>query len=83
MFCWVAEEIFGIDSEKTHTIRAFMKQHVDDNGWLGDFAHLYQQEGRDWAAQIRVDPVQRATAELFWNALCEMAQSEKHQPVEV
>jgi hypothetical protein len=81
--CWIAEELYGMEHEKTRTIRAFMVEHMEDDGWLGDFAHLYQQNGREWVDHIRADPVARVMAEKIWDAFYEMALSEKNQPVEV
>ncbi len=75
--CWVAEELFGKDSEKTHEIRAFCKNHIDDDGWLGDFMRLYFQKGERWAEEIKHDPDQREQALMTWNLLHRMAVNDK------
>lgn len=72
-FCWVAEELYGIDDPRTFAIRAFMKDNVDEDGWLGDFARLYQSKGKEWAKEIQVNLEARETAMAIWDAFYALA----------
>jgi hypothetical protein len=51
--CWVAEELFGKDSEKTRDIRAYLKAHHAHRGPIGIFARAYNRHGESWAEYIK------------------------------
>jgi len=74
--CWVAEELYGKDSEKTQDIREFCNAHKYDGGWLGDFLMIYEARGKKWADEIRKDPEQRKQARIIWDGLHKMAMEE-------
>lgn len=75
--CWVAEELYGKDSEKTHRIRAFCTKHSVDYGFLGDFCRLYAKEGERWASDIKTNEDLRRTAFIVWGALDELAKEDR------
>lgn len=66
MACWVAEELYGEDSLKTHRIRGFMYNHFDKKGVFGEFAREYRDKGRQWASTIKENPeLRRDARQLF------------------
>jgi hypothetical protein len=71
--CWVAEELFGKDSEKTWDIRAYVMAHHAHRGPIGIFARLYSQHGETWAKYIAgkgwTNRLARRGFELLFNAL--------------
>lgn len=75
--CWVAEELWGKEDSKTLTVRSFMEDKLDDEGFLGDFARMYQKKGLEWAEDIKDNKDLRSKALAFWNSLFELASQEK------
>ena len=73
---FIEDVLFGKDSEKTHEIRAFCRNHLEDEGWLGDFVRTYFTRGEEWAEDIKSDPVQFAQAKVIWDGLHELAKQE-------
>jgi hypothetical protein len=53
MFCWVAEELYGYDSNEVSRIRAYLTKQLYKNTATGWFARLYQKNGLLWAALVR------------------------------
>lgn len=76
MACWVAEELYGVDAEKTHTIRAYVKRHSNDATGLGDWCRTYIEKGVEWAERIRKDVYARAEALPVWEYLYAEARKE-------
>lgn len=74
--CWVAEEIWGKNAEKTHRVRGYVRKHAGDLTALGDFCRRYAAHGKDWAKNIKVDMASRLEAERVWGELDEQATKE-------
>lgn len=74
--CWVAEELYSKDHPKTHAIRAFVRRHIMDQSWLGDFCRQYLEKGREWAENIKKDSTARKQAWFLWESLYDMALQE-------
>lgn len=78
MFCWVAEELYGEDSAKTHVLRSFVSNHQEDVSELGSFIRAYRDNGRKWAEQIKEFPELRRHATKVWDSLYEEATRENN-----
>lgn len=76
MMCWVAEELYGPEAEKTHTIRHYVMRHVEDESELGEFCREYRENGRAWAQLVRDDHDARTMARELWDRLYEDALQE-------
>lgn len=50
--CWVAEVLYGKDSEATKKIRAYCQKHINEDSAMGNFCRLYEQNGREWAENL-------------------------------
>lgn len=74
--CWVAEELYGKENEKTHRIRAFCVKHLNDNTGLGEFCRSYRENGKTWAEEIRHNKIFRSTAKAMWDLLDGLAKQE-------
>jgi hypothetical protein len=73
IFCWVAEELYGVDSVKTYEIRKFVGRHLDDDSDLGRFLQRYQVHGKQWAQDIREDLDTRHAFTIVFDGLYESA----------
>ncbi len=69
--CWVAEELYGKDSPKTHAIRSYCLRHLDEDSQLGEFCRLYQKDGRKWAQEIKENMSLRRSVQQQWDRLYE------------
>lgn len=76
MACWVAEVLYGADSIKTHTIRFFVLNHMNDKTLLGWFCRLYKKHGRRWAGAVSQNPMAAFFARIIWDGLYESATKE-------
>lgn len=55
--CWIAEELYGIDSPKTHAIRAWLIESTGTNDFiLNKFVDNYKKSGALMAQLIKTDP---------------------------
>src|SRR3990167_1973537 len=77
-FCWVAEELYGKDSEKTHSLRAFMLNQMDKDTWVGKFARAYSKYGQIWANQIKKDTKLRQVFQNLYDKFYEMSLRGSH-----
>ncbi len=74
-FCWVAEELYGKDDERTHIVRSFLITNPVQAEFIDEFREKYEREGRRWAKQVRDDKVTRMKAEKTFNKIIEMAKA--------
>jgi hypothetical protein len=74
--CWVAIELYGKEAPKTHRVRAFVKDHIDDNSALGEFCREYMKNGEAWAIEVKWNQQARQMAKSVWDFLDELALSE-------
>jgi hypothetical protein len=77
--CWVAEALYGKDAPKTHRIRSFVKEHLDDNSSFGEFCREYLKKGERWAKEVEWNKDTRQMAKAIWDMIDEMALSEPKQ----
>lgn len=75
--CFVAEVIYGVDSNITHTIRAYVRNHAGDDSLLGRFFRLYIKHGKTWASVIDGNRMLTAVAKILWDKLFKMSIKEK------
>ena len=75
--CFVAEVIYGVDSNITHTIRAYVREHADDDSLLGGFFRLYIKHGKSWANAIDGNRTLTSMAKIIWDKLYKMARKEE------
>ena len=61
MFCWVAEELFGENDERTHFARIYCGFNQDKL-----FVRLYQRHGREWAKILRAFPRLKPLVRWIW-----------------
>ncbi len=61
MFCWVAEELFGKDDQRTHYARIYCKHNMHR-----PFVQAYQKHGRLWAKILRWLPFLKPLARPIW-----------------
>lgn len=76
-FCYVAEELYGKEDDKTKLIRGFCGKHVNDEGFLGDFLKLYKENGRRWANEIKHNDEMRRSAYIVWGTLYDLAKEDE------
>ena len=69
MMCWVAEELYGVDDEKTHVVRAYTTKHLEDDSVIGQFCRVYNVNGKEWAQRVKHDPKAREDARVIWDQL--------------
>jgi hypothetical protein len=62
--CWVAEELFGVDDERTHFARFWVFRNQQH--W---FAKLYIRHGRTWAAILRRFPILKLFMRPIWERM--------------
>jgi hypothetical protein len=74
--CWVAEELYGKDHEKTLTVRRYVHKHKNDNSKLGEFMRAYIERGLEWAQEIKSDLNLRELARKAWDELFVIARKE-------
>jgi hypothetical protein len=68
-WCYVAEELYGVDSPITHEIRAYVGRHANDKSFLGWFLRLYKKQGKAWAKAINKSRLVRFIAKPIWDRL--------------
>lgn len=71
--CWVAEVLYGVNSVKTHTIRAFVFAHMYDQTLLGWFCRLYKKHGRNWADIVSRNRMAAFFTRIIWDGLYKLA----------
>lgn len=76
MSCWVAEELYGIDSDKTHMIREYVHQHKDDNSRDGVFFRTYGNHGQRWANELREGALDREELSTIFDKIYDKAMGE-------
>lgn len=64
MFCWVAEEIWGVNHQKVWAARAWCV--FSGESW---FTRLYQRHGMKWAAMVRKYPALRIITRPIWSLM--------------
>lgn len=69
-FCWVAEELYGIDHPKTHAARRYCATH--DNA----FTRLYRKEGRSWASFLAANAWAKPLVKPIWDAMAVIGANE-------
>ena len=74
--CWVAEELYGVDSEKTHTLRKFMQKHMREDSYIGKFARLYSVKGKEWAKMIKSNLPQRKSFRKLYDGFYNLSLTE-------
>lgn len=74
-FCWVAEELYGKDDERTHIVRSFLITNPVQAEFIDEFREAYEKQGRKWAKQVRDDKATRIKAEKTFNEIIEMAKA--------
>ena len=75
--CFVAEVLYGVGSDKTLTIRAYVGSHANDRTVLGAFFRLYIKYGRKWADTIEEINIIKPIARIVWDKFHRMALAEK------
>lgn len=73
MMCWVADELFGVDSPKTHAARRWCR--LNPGHW---FVRVYGKHGRSWAAWLRTHPWAKPLARPIWELLAVLGREEAH-----
>lgn len=73
--CWVAEELYGADSNEFHSIRGMLIQHEKTAGELAEFMAAYRKDGRQWARHITQHPLDRAKAKALFDDLYELSKA--------
>lgn len=65
-FCWIAEELYGVDSPKTHAIRAWLKNEYSKTPIGKKFTDWYLANGERVAEKIKSDqPLRDKFQRLF------------------
>lgn len=64
--CWVAEVLYGVDSDKTSKLRQYFKDKFDSDGITGWFSRLYSKHGKKWAAVVDKNILARSVAHVVW-----------------
>ncbi len=61
--CWVAEELYGKDDERTHLARAWVLTHDSP------FLRAYRKHGRTWAKWLAAHPKAKPMVKPIWDAM--------------
>jgi len=61
--CWVAEELYGVDSPKTHQARLYARSHDSR------FLRLYKNHGRAWADWLKKHPWAKPLVQPIWDRM--------------
>lgn len=77
MACWVAEELYGKDSERVFIIRNFLLSHDGADNEFGRFLEEYRENGRQWAMKVASDPSARMAAEKLFDEIYKVATQPK------
>lgn len=65
-FCWIAEELYGVDAPKTHAIRGWLKNEYSQTPIGKQFTDWYQANGERVAEKIKNDqPLREKFQRLF------------------
>lgn len=65
-FCWIAEELYGVDAPKTHAIRGWLKNEYSQTPIGKQFTDWYQTNGERVAEKIKNDqPLREKFQRLF------------------
>lgn len=75
--CWVAMVLYGFNSSITHTIRAFVSRHKNDNSPLGNFMRNYLKYGKQWAILLLTGKLPWYSMKLLWNTFYHLALQEE------
>jgi hypothetical protein len=59
--CWVAEELYGVDDERTHLARYYV---LNTDNW---FNRLYTKRGKSWAKFIKKYPFLKPIVQPIWD----------------
>lgn len=71
--CWVAEELYGKDDERTHMARAWAMSH--DSAFL----RAYGKHGRKWAAWLRVNAWAKPLVQPIWDAMWQAEKAKRER----
>jgi len=71
--CWVAEVLYGYNSDITYTIRAYVKDHMNDDSMLGIFFRKYSQDGKVWANSLLLGLLPWDGMKTIWDSLYRLA----------
>lgn len=71
--CWVAEELYGMESHETRAIRAYLNARPHSL-----FAKFYQKAGIKWAALVRLSKTVRVVTKVIFDSLYVMALRNNH-----
>lgn len=66
-FCWIAEELYGVDAPKTHAIRGWLKNEYSRTPVGEKFVDWYMEHGESVAAKIKHDPAMRETFQSLFD----------------
>lgn len=61
--CWVADELYGVDSEAAQYARLYALSHDSP------FLRLYKRKGKAWAAWLKSHPWAKPVVAPIWNAM--------------
>jgi hypothetical protein len=75
MACWVAAELYGMDSNEFHSIRGLLIEHEKVGGELNEFFQAYKEHGEQWAEEIKSDPIKRAKTKALFDQFYELSQA--------
>lgn len=62
-FCWVAEELYGVDDDRTHLARAWVARHDTP------FTRAYREHGQSWSMWLRRHPWAKPLVQPIWDAM--------------
>lgn len=65
MMCWVAEELYGADDERTHAARRYATSHDTT------FTRAYAKHGKAWAAWLRENEWAKPVVRPLWDWMAE------------
>lgn len=72
-FCWIAEELYGVDAPKTHAIRGWLKNEYSQTPVGETFVDWYQENGESMAAKIKADPDLRDRFQSLFDGFADQA----------
>lgn len=81
-FCWIAEELYGVDSPKTHAIRAWLKNEYSQTQVGAIFVDWYRDNGKSIAAKIKKDHDLRGDFQSLFDKFLPFAMPEPQEDYE-
>jgi len=75
--CWVAEVLYGYNSDITYTIRSYVQRHMEDNTTLGIFFRKYSQDCKIWAKGLIQGILPWNDMKSIWDDLYRLALTEQ------